>query len=79
MRLAYENNPVMKVFFNSLFSDVDREMRNKVLCNFVVNSVIMGWPRRVQVKEKEHFAASIYHPDRPHQRLQPQMRGMLGR
>ena len=57
MRLAYENNPVMKAYFNSLFSDINREMRNKIICNFVVNSVLLGWPRRVQIKEKEHFAA----------------------
>jgi len=55
LRLAYENDPVMKAYFNSLFSDIDRDMRNKIICNYVVNSVMVGWPHREQIEAKEHF------------------------
>jgi MoaA/NifB/PqqE/SkfB family radical SAM enzyme len=56
MRLSYQSSPVMRAYYNGLFSGTDRGMRNKIICNYVVNSIVVGWPRREQVKEKERFA-----------------------
>lgn len=55
MRLAYENNPTMKAYFNSLFSGLDRNLRNRILCNYVGNSILATASHRGQIKAKEGF------------------------
>ncbi len=53
MKVAYANNPVMQSYFNSLFSGIDRGMRNRLVCNYVVNSILMANSRREQVESSE--------------------------
>jgi MoaA/NifB/PqqE/SkfB family radical SAM enzyme len=52
MRLAYENNPVYRAYFNGIFNDVDRDMRNRIVCNFVINMIITK-ARREQIEARE--------------------------
>ena len=50
---VYENDPVVHEYLNKMFSEVDRGMRHKMVCNVVVNSLLVGAVRRKQVEEKE--------------------------
>ena len=52
MRLTYENNPAYKAYFNSIFNDVDRDERNRIVCNFLI-MMINSKARREQVTAKD--------------------------
>jgi len=52
MRLIYENNPAYKTYFNGIFNDVDRDMRNRIICNFLI-MMINSKARREQITAKE--------------------------
>lgn len=53
IRNFYESNPAIRTYLNSLFTDIDSEMRNKFVTNFVVNSLMLSSERRMQVEEEE--------------------------
>lgn len=53
VRGFYEQNPALRTYFNRIFSDIDRDMRNRLLCDFVVNSLMLSSARRKQVEENE--------------------------
>jgi MoaA/NifB/PqqE/SkfB family radical SAM enzyme len=52
MRLTYETNPVYKAYFSSIFNDVDRNMRNRIICNFLI-SMINTKARREQITTRD--------------------------
>ncbi len=49
LRMSYEQNPVYRTYFNSIFTDLDRNVRNRLVCNFLVNTLIASAARRDQV------------------------------
>ena len=53
MRMSYEQNPVYRTYFNSIFTDLDRNVRNRLVSNFLVNTMILSQARRDQVEAKE--------------------------
>jgi len=53
LKEVYENDPVVHEYLNKIFSEIDRGMRHKMVCNVVVNSLLVGAARRQQVEEKE--------------------------
>ncbi|SMB96961.1 Radical SAM superfamily enzyme, MoaA/NifB/PqqE/SkfB family [Thermanaeromonas toyohensis ToBE] len=53
LKEVYENDAVVHEYLNKMFSEIDRGMRHKMVCNVVVNSLLVGAARRQQVKEKE--------------------------
>jgi MoaA/NifB/PqqE/SkfB family radical SAM enzyme len=53
LRMSYEQNPVYRTYFNSLFTDLDRNVRNRLVCNFLVNTMFVSQARRDQVEAKE--------------------------
>ena len=53
IRSFYEENPAIKTYMNSLFTDIDSSMRNKFVTNFVVNSLMLSSERRMQVEKEE--------------------------
>ncbi len=52
LRLIYEQNPAYREYFNGIFNDVSRNMRNKVVCNFLVD-MIVSKNRREQISARE--------------------------
>jgi MoaA/NifB/PqqE/SkfB family radical SAM enzyme len=52
IRLTYEENPAYKAYFSSIFNDVDRGMRNRIVCNFLI-MMINSKARREQITAKE--------------------------
>jgi MoaA/NifB/PqqE/SkfB family radical SAM enzyme len=54
IRQTYENNPVIREYFNGIFNDLDRNMRNRILCNFIID-MITSKPRREQIQTREGF------------------------
>ena len=48
----YEENPAIRKYFNTIFNEIDRGMRDRLMCNFVVNTMLLSPSRREQV-EKE--------------------------
>jgi len=53
IRFTYESNPAIRTYFNRLFTETDRGVRNRLMCNFVVNSLLLSFQHRKQVEEKE--------------------------
>jgi MoaA/NifB/PqqE/SkfB family radical SAM enzyme len=53
LRMLYEQNPVYRTYFNSIFTDLDRNVRNRLVCNFLVNTMFISQARRDQVEAKE--------------------------
>jgi MoaA/NifB/PqqE/SkfB family radical SAM enzyme len=52
IRLIYENNPAYKAYFSSIFNDVDRDMRNRIVCNFLI-TMINSKARREQITARD--------------------------
>lgn len=52
-REAFENDPVMRRYLIGLFSDLDPGVRKKMVCNTIINAILLGRPRQIQVEEKE--------------------------
>jgi len=50
---VYENDAVVHEYLNKMFSEIDRGMRHKMVCNVVVNSLLVGAAWRKQAEEKE--------------------------
>lgn len=55
LKNAYEQDPVVHEYLNKLFAEVDQSVRHKMTCNVVINSLLLGGARRVQVEEKENI------------------------
>ncbi|HHW40440.1 MAG TPA: radical SAM protein [Syntrophomonadaceae bacterium] len=53
IRYNYENNTALRTYFNRMFTETDRGMRHRLMCNFVVNSLLLSFQHRKQVEEKE--------------------------
>lgn len=53
IRSFYEENPAIKTYLNSLFTDINSEMRNRFVTNFIVNSLMLSTERRIRVEEEE--------------------------
>ncbi|AFV11192.1 Fe-S oxidoreductase [Thermacetogenium phaeum DSM 12270] len=53
VRNYYEQNPAIRTYFNSIFNEIDREVRNKLMCNFVINTMMLSASRRKQVEKEE--------------------------
>ncbi len=53
IRYNYENNTALRTYFNRMFTEIDRGMRHRLMCNFVVNSLLLSFQHRKQVEEKE--------------------------
>ena len=49
----YEDYPAIRTYINSLFTEVDRDVRNKMVTNFLLNSLALSSARRQQVQEEE--------------------------
>ncbi|MGB4505242.1 MAG: radical SAM protein [Syntrophaceticus sp.] len=55
IRNFYEENDAIRTYMNSLFTDIDRDVRNKFVTNFVINSLMLSSERRQQVQEEEQI------------------------
>ncbi len=55
IRTFYEENEAIKTYMNSLFTDIDRDVRNKFVTDFVINSLMLSSERRIQVQDEEHI------------------------
>ncbi len=54
IRQTYEDNPITRLYFNGIFSDIDRNMRNRILCNFLID-MITSKTRREHIQTKEGY------------------------
>jgi len=52
LRKIYEENPFIRNYFNSIFHEIDRGVRDRLICNFVVNTMLLSPSRRKQVEEE---------------------------
>lgn len=50
---TYENDPVMREYFNKLFSEIDPGVQRKLVCNTILNAILLGRRRQVQVEQEE--------------------------
>jgi hypothetical protein len=48
----YEENPSIHNYFNGIFHEIDRGVRDRLMCNFVVNTMLLSPSRRKQVEEQ---------------------------
>jgi MoaA/NifB/PqqE/SkfB family radical SAM enzyme len=48
----YQENPSIRKYFNSIFQEIDRGVRDRLVCNFVINTLLLSPSRRKQVEEK---------------------------
>jgi len=55
IRTFYEENDAIKTYLNSFFTDIDKDVRNKIVIDFVINSLIFSPERRRQVQEEGHI------------------------
>lgn len=53
VRNFYEQNPATRTYFNSIFKEIDRGVRNRLMSNFVVNTLLLSTSRRKQVETEE--------------------------
>jgi MoaA/NifB/PqqE/SkfB family radical SAM enzyme len=49
---TYQNNPAMRTYFNNIFTEIDHGVRERLLCNAVINTMLLSHPRRREVEEK---------------------------
>ncbi|WP_287195036.1 radical SAM protein [Syntrophothermus sp.] len=50
---VYKNDPVMREYLNRLFSEIDHGVRKKLVCNTILNAILLGRPRQIQVEQEE--------------------------
>ncbi len=53
LRMSFENNPVYRKYFISIFTEIDRGVRDRLARNFLVNTMIASATRRDQVEARE--------------------------
>jgi MoaA/NifB/PqqE/SkfB family radical SAM enzyme len=49
----YEDYPAIRTYINSIFTEIDRDVRNKMVTNFLLNSLALSSARRQQVQDEE--------------------------
>jgi MoaA/NifB/PqqE/SkfB family radical SAM enzyme len=55
MMMSFENNPVYRKYFTDLFTELDRGVRDRLACSFLVNSMIASAQRRNQIEARERI------------------------
>lgn len=55
----YEENPSIRRYFNSIFNEIDRGVRDRLLCNFVLNTLLLSPSRRKQIEEEKGIHVPI--------------------
>jgi MoaA/NifB/PqqE/SkfB family radical SAM enzyme len=50
---AYQNDPVIREYMNKLFLEIDPSVRKKMVCNTILNAILLGRPRQIQVEREE--------------------------
>lgn len=53
VQAVYQNDPVMREYLNKLFSEIDPGVRKKLVCNTILNAILLGRPRQIQVEQEE--------------------------
>jgi len=48
----YQENPSIRKYFNSIFQEIDRGVRDRLVCNFVINTLLLSPSRRKHVADK---------------------------
>jgi len=52
-RKAYENDPVIREQLNKLFSEIDPGIRKKLVSNTILNAILLGRARQIQIEQEE--------------------------
>ncbi|HAA90329.1 MAG: Fe-S oxidoreductase [Thermoanaerobacterales bacterium 50_218] len=50
---AYQNDPVMREYLNKLFYELDPGVQKRLVCNLVLNALLLGRPRQIQIEQEE--------------------------
>jgi len=48
----YQNNPAVRNFFNKIFTEIDRNVRDRLLCSAIINTMLLSHPRRREIEAK---------------------------
>jgi MoaA/NifB/PqqE/SkfB family radical SAM enzyme len=50
---AYQNDPVMRTYLDKMFSEINPGVRRRLVLNVILNAILLGRPRQIQVEQEE--------------------------